>query len=463
MPHFSLPHPVTDSEEKFRQMTQTPVQRLICTMAVPTILVMMVTSFYNMADTFFVGRISTAATAAVGISFPLMAVIQAAGFLLGIGAGNYTARLLGQKAREEAARVVNTSFFTALGLGLLITVAGQIFLQPLLRLLGATPTIAPYAESYIRILLLGAPWWTAALVLNIALRFQGSAFYGMIGMVGGNLLNIALDPIFIFSLHMGVAGAALATIISQLFSFAVLLYNCGRGVNIRISAKKFSPGRQIYRQILGGGAPSFLRQGLASLASVCLNLAAVPYGDAAIAAMSIVARLTQFANSALLGFGQGFQPVCGFNYGAGRYDRVREGFYFCVKLGVAVLVCCSVAALAAAPQIVALFRREDAEVIAIGARALRFQALTMPLFSWIIINNMMLQTVGKNGPASLMAVARQGLFFLPLILTLPRFFGLTGVQISQPLADAAAFALSLPLGISALRELREKQARQLGS
>lgn len=451
------------AEQKFQYMTETPIPRLIVHLAIPTIVSMMITSIYNMADTYFVGQISTSATGAVGVTFSVMAIIQAIGFTLGMGSGNYISRLMGQKRAEEASHVAAVGFFSALAVGLLVTVLGLVFLEPLLQVLGATETILPHARAYLRIILLGAPYMAASFVLNNLLRFQGSAIYAMVGIGTGAVLNIALDPLFIFVFDMGVGGAALATILSQLVSFCILLINSGRGGNIRILPRNFTPCWRIYKEILRGGLPSFYRQGLSSVASICLNLAAKPFGDPAIAAMSIVARVFQFALSLLLGFGQGFQPVCGFNYGAKRYDRVLHAFWFCVRTAVVVLVVLGVAGFVFSPQIITLFRKSDPEVIAIGALALRFQAVTFPLSAWVIMCNMLLQTIGKGAKASLLAIARQGMFFLPAIYLLPMFWDLLGVQLSQPIADVITFALAVPLGLGVLRELRGQMRERQGA
>lgn len=325
-------------KRKFEQMTEAPVEALVCKMAVPTIISMLITSIYNMADTFFVGRIGTSATGAVGVIFPLMAIIQAVGFFFGQGSGTYISRQLGAQNRDEAARMASTGFFSSLGAGCVILAVGLLFQGPLCRLLGATDTIYPYALSYMRVILLGAPYMTAALVLNNQLRLQGNAIYAMVGLVSGGLLNIVLDPMFIFGLNMGIAGAALATILSQLVSFCLLLCGVFRSGGVPLRLRLFSPSLQRYRALAAGGIPSLLRQGLASVATVCLNTAAGPFGDAAIAAMSIVTRVSQFAGSALLGFGQGFQPVCGFNYGAKRFDRVTKAFWFCVRVSTVALI-----------------------------------------------------------------------------------------------------------------------------
>lgn len=444
-------------QQKFERMTKTPIPRLIGELAVPTIISMLVTSFYNMADTFFVGKINTSATAAVGIVFPLMAMIQAFGFFCGHGSGNYISRQLGAHNFEDASRMSATGFVSAFILGLGILVVGFLFTDPLLRIMGSTETILPYARSYMRIILIGAPYMTASLVLNNQLRFQGSAFYSMIGITTGAVLNIGLDPLFIFVLDMGVAGAALATIISQFVSFCLLIAGTFRGGNLRLNLKDFSPSLKYYQNIVKGGAPSLFRQGLGSFATVCLNLMAGPYVDAAIAAMSIVTRISQFAASVVIGFGQGFQPVCGFNYGAKLFKRVQEGFWFCVKFCTSVLLVAAVCGWIFSPNLIGVFLKTDPLVIEYGSQALRLQALTFPLVGWITIANMMLQTIGKTVKASLLAMSRQFLFFVPVILTLPGFLGILGVQLSQPIADFFSFLLAVPLSISVLREMSREQ------
>lgn len=444
-------------QQKFDRMTKTPIPRLIGELAVPTIISMLVTSFYNMADTFFVGKINTSATAAVGIVFPLMAMIQALGFFCGHGSGNYISRQLGAHNFEDASKMSATGFVTAFVLGLGILVVGFLFTDPLLHIMGSTETILPYARSYMRIILIGAPYMTASLVLNNQLRFQGSAFYSMIGITTGAVLNIVLDPLFIFVLDMGVAGAALATIISQFVSFCLLIAGTFRGGNLRLNLRDFSPSLKYYQNIVKGGAPSLFRQGLGSFATVCLNLMAGPYGDAAIAAMSIVTRISQFAASVVIGFGQGFQPVCGFNYGAKLFKRVQEGFWFCVKFCTSVLLVAAVCGWIFSPNLIGIFLKTDPLVIEYGSQALRLQALTFPLVGWITIANMMLQTIGKTVKASLLAMSRQFLFFVPVILTLPGFLGILGVQLSQPIADFCSFLLAVLLSISVLREMSHEQ------
>lgn len=443
-------------EQKFQQMTQPPVGRLIGKMAVPCIISMLVTSFYNMADTYFVGMLkSNAATGAVGVVFSMMAVIQAVGFFFGHGSGNYISRELGKKNYDEASKMAATGFFSALAAGALICVLGQIFLEELAYLLGSTETILPYTEAYLRVILLGAPWMTASLVLNNQLRFQGSAAYAMVGIVSGAVLNIGLDPLLIFTFDMGVAGAGWATIISQFVSFCLLLIGCCRGGNIRISIKKVQLKWSYYHQIIRGGLPSLARQGLASLASISLNHAARPYGDAVIAAMSVVQRIMMFGGSAMIGFGQGFQPVCGFNYGAKLYSRVRKGFRFCVKYSFVFLLGVSALGFVFAPQLIALFR-DDPEVIACGATALRFQCATFCFQSWIVMSNMMQQVIGCTGSATFLSASRQGIFLIPIVLILPRIVGLAGIQAAQAAADVLTLACAIPLQMRVLRRLPKK-------
>lgn len=441
------------SEAKFKKMTETPITKLLVSLAVPTILSMLITAVYNMADTFFVGKISTSATGAVGIAFSLMSTFQSVGFLLGAGAGTLISRLLGEQNRQYASKVASTAFFTSLAAGAFMTITGLIFLDPLIKILGGTPTIFPHAKDYVFYILLGAPFIVSSFVLNIVIRFQGNAFYSMFGLCFGGLLNIVLDPIFIFTLKMGTGGAALATVISQFVSFCILLYMCGKGGNIKMNLKDFTFKWSVHKEILRNGLPSFYRQSLASLAIMTLNLTARPYGDAAIAAMSIVGRALYLPFSVLLGFGQGFQPVYGFNYGAKKYDRVIEAYWISIKVGAIGLTLASIVGAIFAPEIIAIFRKGDPEVIAIGTTALRLNCIGFPLMAWIVINNMMFQSIGKAKEASILSLARQGLFFIPLLLILPSFSGILGIQLSQPISDILTFAIALPMGIKVLNEL----------
>lgn len=446
-------------EEKYRQMIETPVEKLIPRLAVPTIISMLVTSIYNMADTFFVSRIGTSASGAVGVMFSAMAMIQAIGFTLGMGSGNYISRSLGNKDEDIAARSAATAFFTAGIIGIIIAIFGTLFSERLVYLLGATKTIAPYAQDYARYILFAAPFMLTSFVMNNILRAQGNAVFAMVGITVGGILNMFLDPLLIFGFHMGISGAAIATMASQMISFGILLYQCNMQKGcIHIRLNKFTPTLKMYGEILHAGLPSFCRQGLASVATVVLNFAAGPYGDAAIAAMSIVSRFMMFVNSSLIGFGQGFQPVCGFNFGAKRYDRVLSAYWFCVKVAVTMLTCFGIIAFVFSGSIITAFRREDAEVIRIGTLALRLQLLTMPFQAWVIMVNMLTQSIGYGFRASLVAMGRQGLFLIPSLLLFPKFFGLLGLQMSQPVADMLTFVLATVIVTGVLKELKRMRA-----
>ena len=448
---------MNEQEKKFLQMTTPPIPRLICRLAVPCIISMLVTSFYNMADTFFVGMLhDTAATAAVGIVFSMMAIIQAVGFFFGHGSGNYISRELGRKNEAEASNMAATGFYTALAVGGLIGILGIVFLEPLAYLLGSTKSILPHTKAYLLPIMLGTPWMAASLVLNNQLRYQGNAFYAMIGIVTGAVLNIALDPLLILTFDMGVAGAGWATIISQFVSFCLLYIGCQRSGSLRIDIKKVQFKVMYQIMIIRGGLPSLARQCLASLAAICLNNAAKSYNnDAAIAAMGIVQRIMMFGASAMIGFGQGFQPVCGFNYGAKLYDRVKQGFWFCVKSSFGFLVGVSCLMYFLAPQLIGLFR-DDPAVITFGAAALRYQCLTFPAQSWIVMSNMMEQSIGRTIPATFLASARQGLFFIPAVWIMTGLLGLTGIQTVQTISDLLTLLCAIPIHIHVLRTIQHK-------
>lgn len=434
-------------------LTTGKISKVIPTLAVPTIISMLVTSIYNIVDTYFVGQLNTQATAAVGIVFPIMSIIQAIGFFFGQGSGTYISRQLGAKEKLSAQIMASTSFFEALIFGILVTITGLIFLNPLSILLGSTPTILPYTKSYMGVILLGAPFMTCAMVLNNQMRFQGNANKSMYGMMTGAVLNVILVPICMFVFDLGVLGAALGTVISQVFSFIVLLIMSQKGENIRINPKYFSLQKTYFFEILKGGTPSLTRQGLASISTLMLNIAATTYGDVAIAAMSIVSRISFVVFAVILGIGQGFQPFCGFNYGAGYFERVKKGYFFAIKISISFLLVCCVIGFCFASDIMKVLR-DDASVIAIGTIAFRWQIITYPLSAVVTMTNMMLQTSGKTIPANILAAARNGIFFIPLILILPRLFGLFGVEICQALADMLSFVLALPLAYNYFKNLK---------
>lgn len=447
-----------ESSTQFDKMTKTGIPRLIISLSIPTVASMLVTSVYNMADTYFVSKLGTSASGAVGIVFALMAIIQAVGFTVGMGAGSVIARLLGSRDSDKASEYASSAFFAGIGLGVLLCAAAIFNIRNLMLLFGATETILPYAESYARYIILGAPIMIGAFIMNNLLRAQGRANYAMVGIALGSVLNIALDPLFIFTFKLGTAGAAIATLIGQCTSFVVLLCFFLRGKSsVKLSVRRISRKAETYLTILKTGLPSLSRQGLASAATMLLNRSAAVYGDPAVAAMSIVGKIFMIIFAVMIGIGQGFQPVAGFNYGAGFYDRVKKAIYFALMLGTTVMIAMGVPTFVFAEQLMSCFTKSDAAVIEIGKYALRMQCIALPLIPVNTICNMTFQMTGKSWRATLLACSRQGIFFIPLILFLPKIAGLWGVQAAQPIADVLAAVLAAPFGIAFLKELKREK------
>ena len=439
--------------QQFRKMTETPIPKLILSLAAPTILSMLITSIYNLADTFFVGQISTSASGAVGVVSSLMAIIQALGFMLGHGAGSIISRSLGSQNTKAATRFASTSFFTALTFGLILAAVGLTTLPHFMMLLGSTETILPHACAYARPILIAAPLMMSSLVMNNILRYEGKASFAMIGLVTGGVLNMVLDPVFIFGFGLGTAGAGIATALSQSISFCILLSMFLRGKTVsqfQLSAVTRSPAE--FGTILMTGLPSFGRQGLNSIGGMLLNIAARSYGDAAVAGMSIVSRIFMFIISVAIGTGQGFQPVAGFNYGARKYRRVEKACVFTMCASFCFLSVIIAACLFNAEALIKLFR-DDPEVTAIALPAFRYQCFACFLQPVIVAGNMLFQSIGKSGRATFLACCRQGVFFIPLILTLPRMFGLLGIEICQPIADVLTFVVTVPFLFPFLHQL----------
>lgn len=447
-------------EEKYVEMTERPVKLLVCQMAVPTIIAMVTTALYNVVDAAFIGRLSTEGTAGIGISFAYMTFIQALGFFFGHGSGNYISRALGAKDVSSASVVASVGFFTPFFLGMLAAAVCLPNLSALSRLLGAPEDVVPYADDYLRYIVVATPFMMSALTLNNQLRLQGNARFGMVGIVSGAILNIALDPLFIFVCGMGVSGASLATAVSQLFAWGLLLYGTFKPESVHIGLRSFKPGLKVYYEIFRGGSPSLFRQVFNCAAAVSLNYCAALYAPegqeaSAVAAFAVVTRIMMFAFSVVLGFCQGFQPVCGFNYGARKYDRVRESWLFATCVGTAFLLVISAAGLLFAPQIVALFRAEDPALIAIGAVTLRWQCAAFPLVGLFTATGMLFQNIRMTFPATLLSICRNGLFFLPAILLLPLWLGLQGVQVAQAVADVLTFILAVPYAFWINRKLKK--------
>lgn len=439
--------------DKYTFLTQAPVHRVIGAMAIPTIISMLLTSMYNLVDTFFVGKINTQSTAAVGIVFSVMFFIQAFSFFFGNGSGNYISRQLGAQNTKDAEVMASTGLFYTLVFSLIVMLLGWFFLEPISILLGSTPTILPYTRQYLGISLLGTPFIMGTFCINNQMRFQGFTKYSVYGAISGSIINCLLDPVFIFGFSMGVSGAAVASVIGQICGFVIMLIMSQKEGVIHYTYRRISFEGRFVKEIIAGGTPSISRQGLASVSTIALNSVAGNYGDAAIAAMSIVTRISMFIFSVIVGLGQGFQPMCGFCYGAKLYDRVKEGFWFSTKIGTFFLLFWSVVLIIFSGEVVSLFR-DDPEVIAIGIPALRYQMIIFPACSFMMMANMMMQTCRKTIRANILAASRQGLFFIPLIFVLPYFYGLFGVEICQAVSDIISLIVTIPIVWSAFKEMR---------
>ena len=449
--------PERGQEAKYREMVESPLEPLIIRMSIPSIVSLLITSIYNLADTYFVGKLGTSATGAVGIVYPLMTLILALGLMFGKGTGTLMGRQLGRKDTESARRTAAQGVVYVSALASVLMIVGLIFVHPLVDLLGATESMRAYAVVYARFILLTMPFKAAGTALSCILRFQGFSKRSMYGLGSGAVLNIFLDPLLMFGLEMGFAGAGAATLAGEMTSCLVLLWQCDRKDCIPVRPRFFSLYWPGLKAILSGGFSSLLKNGLSSLASVLLNRAARPYGDAVIAAFIVVNRLVHMCQQIYFGIGEGYQTVCSYNYGAGRYSRVKEGFWFCIKLGGALLLVILVAFLFP-EQIIALFREDDAMVIRYGSLILRAQMATLSLLPVCSTGFVMLQGIGKNRDAAIVGSGRQGLFLVPLILVLPKFWGLGGLIAVQPCSDVLSTILGILILRSDLRTLEMEEA-----
>ena len=446
-------------EEKYLRMTTFPVKKLVGELAVPSIVSMLISSVYNIVDTFFVGHLDTQSTAALGIVFSYMAFIQAMAFFFGQGAGNFISRSRGSRNVKGAEQMAALGSLSSVLTGVVVAIAGFIFMDPLLDFLGSTPTVKPFAAGYFRWILVGTPFIMGCFSLNNLMRQQGNALMAMIGIASGAVLNIVLDPILIYWAELGVEGAGLATAVSQAVGFVIMLSLTGKRGGIRIHPSLFKPRWHHYVEIAAGGLPSLLRQGLGAIAAICFNQVARNYGDEALAAFSVVSRVMMFAASAMIGYGQGFQPVCGFNYGARLYDRVRKAFWHSTRVSTLYCTLLAIAGYVFAPQIIALFRADDPAVIRIGAQVLRYQCMVFPLIGFIVMTNMYLQNIRKVVPAIVSAALRNGLAFIPALYIGQAVIGFTGVELAQSISDVVSFLISVPLCLTALRSMGKDSSR----
>lgn len=444
-----------------QRMETEPVHRVILSLAAPTVLSMLVISAYSIVDTFFVTRLGSRATGAVGITFALVAWIQAVGYTVGMGAGSLVSRLLGKKEKEQAEQIANSAIMSGLLLGLISLGAGLIFLTPLLKLSGATTELLPYAREYALFVLLSAPFTIETLVLGTLLRAQGRAKASMAGMVTGGILDIILTPVFLFVLNLGVKGAALAAFIGQTVA-AMVLGGCFWHGRLKLNGKKQSKNFfkiKDYGSIIKNGLPSLCRQGFASVAAVLLNRQAVGYGDAAVAAMSVDGRLFMVFFSLFIGYGQGFQPVAGYQFGAENKKKLKQAFIFTLWSSIIAAAGIGLAGFLFAPMTMSFFLKEDMAA-RIGIFTFRSQCLILSLIPIGILSNMLFQGIGQQGKAAFLSACRQGIVFLPLIFLLPEWIGLAGVEIAQALSDGLTAIISIPFVFCYFQKSEKKRTKK---
>lgn len=437
-----------EHDEQYIKMTQTPVKKLILTLAIPTIISMLITSIYNMADTYFVSKLGTSASGAIGIVLSVMAIIQAIGFMIGMGASSHVSILLGEEENEKADEYAGSAVIMAFVFGVIVAGIALWYDEKLMKLLGATDTILPYATEYGRYILIGAPFMCVAFVLDNLLRGEGKARLAMIGIAIGGVINILLDPLLVFGVKLGIKGAGISTAVSQVVSCGVLMYwFLAKKTTLNLLITKIAKSPKIYLGILKNGLPSFSRQGLASVATVLLNVAVAGYGDSAVAGMSIVGRVFMFVFSIIIGFVQGYNPVAGYNYGADKMRRLKKAFVFTLTIGTIFMTGVGVAVYIYAGDILNWFIGQDAKAVEIGTKALQYQCFALPLISVTVLCNMTYQAMGKPFSAIFLASCRQGIFFIPAIYILPYMFGITGIELAQPLADILTAVCCVPFVI----------------
>ena len=439
-------------------MLNEPISRVIPKMAIPTIVAFLINSIYSLADTYFVSSLGTNATAAVSVNSSLDQLIMMCGSMLAMGANSYIARLLGQGNDKKASQVLSTAFFTAMGFGAVLMVLGNVFMVPMVRLLGATPTCEQYSIDYATYVLFAAPFMASNFVMNQCLRSEGSATLSMVGMGFGGVLNVILDPIFIFGLNMGVAGASLATAISKLVSFAILIfpYITKRSL-LHLSIKNYRPSKDIIINVVSVGSSSMFRNGLNVLSAILLNNIAGGISDSVLAAVGVTNKIMMFPFSIILGFGNGFQPVAGFNWGAKRYDRVTESYRFSSKVALIGSVVMAVVIGLFADQLIVLFAGTDMEMRKIGAFCMITQCIALPAHAWVAIVNMLCVGLGNAKGALLLATARQGTCFIPILYPLAWILGAYGVGSVQALADVISLALAIPLAVAMTKKIKAAQ------
>ena len=454
-----------NKKNNYQLLVNGNLYKRICFLSIPTIISMLITAIYNAADTYFVSSFGESAIAGVSVVMSYMAIVQAFGFFFGHGSGNFISKALGAKDKDGAEQIAITGLMYSFVFGVLLMVFSLIFIDELVAIL-SNATMTEYTKGYFLYIILATPFMTASFTINNQLRFQGNAVYGMVGMGCGAVLTIILDPIFI-KLFNGVHGASIATMVSQIIGFTILFVGTFYGGNIRFKLKNFRLSKLYIFEITKGGAPSLLRQGMSSVATVILTLVVKGYGDYALAGISIAQKVAFIVFAILLGFGQGFQPVCGFNYGAKKYDRVIKSFWFTVVIATVFMTLSMLVCTIFAGPLVSIFNQNNSglstenmqKALELAERVLRYQAIAFPISGFYVASNMMMQNIGRPIRASILALCRQGIVYIPMLFILWGTAGLAGIEVVQPIADVISFIISIPVLISVMVEIKRAKSQ----
>ena len=418
---------------------------LLVKTSIPTIIGILVMVIYNLTDTFFVGILNNKSmTAAIGIVFSFMSFIQAIGFWFGYGSGNIMSKKIGENEEKEAEIISSIGILFAIVIGILIAILSWFFVLPLSKFIGgsASENLLNFTVEYLKVIIISIPFGLYSITLYNQLRLCGNVKDGMIGLLIGMAVNIVLDPVLMFVFKFGFIGAGYATLIGQITGCIVLTNLSGKNGNIAVNLKKVRINKDRVYHILAGGMPNFSRQSITGIALILLNVVAAKYGDGVIAALTISSRIVALAYMIMIGWGQGFQPICAMNYGAKQYDRVKKAFKFAVVGGTLFLIMAAIL-LYVFSELFIKTMSNDNEVILVGSEILRMQCITMSLLGYFAISSMLMQNIGQYFWASIISISRQGIFYIPLLYILSNIFGEFGIYLLQPVADVLSFGLAV--------------------
>ena len=444
-----------DGNKKMALLGSAPIPKALLALGIPTMIGMLINALYNLVDTYFVGGLGTDQMGAVTVAFPLGQIVVGLGLLFGNGAAAYLSRLLGRGDKDTANKVASTAIYSGVSIGAIVILFSIIFLEPILKQAGAIESVIPYAVTYSRIYIVFSIFNVFNVTMNNIVSSEGAAKTAMCALMAGAVLNVILDPVFIYALNLGVVGAAIATAISQVISTLVYLCYILRKKSVfNFSIKECCFAKEIISEILKIGIPTLIFQLLTSLSIGMINSAAKEYGGSALAAMGPVTKIMSMGTLIVFGFLKGFQPIAGFSYGAKKFDRLREAIRTAVLWSTIFCVIFGFVAAVFSTQIVSLFTKEDAEMVRIGSIALRGNGLSFVLFGFYTVYSFLFLVMGKAAEGCVLGACRQGICFVPVILILPLVLGLSGVLYAQPIADVISAIVTALMAVRLHRELR---------